>query len=179
MSWINEFDRETIRRREYEGVFGGQSWDYWTKPYNYYEPGKEGQRREKSLPAELDRLRGEDSKRYDTLNTSVFRWGQMPVEYAMNELGFDELDFDDDDQLEELNNYLVENFPDIFQQGDAVEEEEEREKFDVTKWEPKELELEGYTPTPMKELQTSRLKIEGGISKTPTAPNPLTIRGLP
>ena len=87
------------------------------------------------------------------LNTSVFRWGQMPVEYSMNELGFDELDFDNEDQLEELNNYLEENFPDIFQQGDAVEEGEEREPFEVTKWEPKELDVGDYTPTPTKAIE--------------------------
>ena len=172
MSWINQFDPETIRSRDYAGNFGGQSWDYWTKDYNYYTPGKEGQRKQNTLPSGLVGLKQDDPKLYDRLNTSVFRWGKMPVEYSMNELGFDELDFDNEDQLEELNNYLEENFPDIFQQGDAVEEEE-REPFEVTKWEPKELDVGDYTPTPVKNLKTSSLK----IGNAPMPIQQLTIRG--
>ena len=173
MSWFNQFDPETIRSQDYEGNFGGQSWDYWTKEYNYYTPGKEGQRKQNTLPSGLVGLKQDDPQLYERLNTSVFRWGQMPVEYSMNELGFDELDFDDEDQLEELNNYLEENFPDIFQQGDAVEEEEERDPFEVTTWEPKELDVGDYTPTPTKELQTSKLK----IGSSPMPVSQLTIKG--
>ena len=174
MSWINEFDQENIRSRDYAGNFGGQSWDYWTKDYNYYTPGKEGERKKNTLPSGLVGLKQDDPKLYDRLNTSVFRWGQMPVEYSMNELGFDELDFDNEDQLEELNNYLEENFPDIFQQGDAVEEEE-RESFEVTKWEPKELSIDNYEPTPVKALQTSTMRI---ADARPRPADSMQIKGI-
>ena len=42
------------------------------------------------------------------LNTVYFDGVKCLFEYSMNELGFDELDFDNEDQLEELNNYLEE-----------------------------------------------------------------------
>ena len=161
------------RQSENKGVYGGYNWGYWTKPYQYYTPGKSGQRIESTIPRELDTLRQNDQGLYDSLQNNVFRWGQMPVDYAMNELGFDELDFENTDQLEELNNYLEENFPDIFQQGDAAEEGEDREPFEVTKWEPKELDVGDYTPTPTKQLKTSTLK----IGNSPVPVQKLKIKG--
>ena len=159
MSFIDSIYYRNERDRANEGVFGGFNWDYWTEPYNYTVPGKEGQGKEESILAELERLESGDPERYEFLNTNVFRWGKMPVEYSMNELGFDELDFDDEDQLIELNAYLEENFPDIFNQGGQEEEEEEKESYEVTKWEPTELTIEGYTPPAEKELVTSQLQI--------------------
>lgn len=166
------FENEA-RKQSNQGVYGGYNWSYWTKPYQYYTRGKEGQRGEATIPRELDTLRQNDKGLYNRLQTNVFRWGQMPVDYAMNELGFDELDFENNDQLEELNNYLEENFPDIFQQGDEVAEEEEREPFEVTKWEPKELDVGDYTPTPTKQLLTSQLK----IGDSPMPVSKLKIKG--
>jgi len=176
MSWITEFEPSVKRSREYEGNLGGQSWDYWTKDYNYYTPGKNGQRRQNTLPAELDRLKDADPKRYEVLNTNVFRWGKMPVEYAMNELGFDELNFDDTDQLEELNVWMEENFPDIFQQNEVVEEEEKESKYEPKQWEPKELSIDNYEPTPIKELQTSTMRIADARPRG--AANSMQIKGI-
>ena len=63
---MNPADRRHIRSRDYKGnLWRLQSWDYWTKDYNYYTPGKEGQRKQNTLPSGLVGLKQDDPKLYD------------------------------------------------------------------------------------------------------------------
>ena len=95
------------------------------------------------------------------------RWGQGPVFAAIEELDLDEVN--SVESLDAINGWLVENYGDLFKDGDE-EEEEEREPFVPTPYERKELDMGDFEAPEELKIRKSGIKVSNSpmkIKKTP------------
>ena len=114
--------------------FYGKSFDEW----NVVEgtPAR-GAGRDGSVPGKpgRDPLADLDDAERDAF-VRLRRWGKGPIFAAAEELGYK--DINDVETMDEVYDWLVENYGDLFDDG---EEEEEREPFVPTPYERKELDM--------------------------------------
>lgn len=126
---------------------------------NGYKPGKE-----EVNP--IDQYNFSDKER--EAFTKVRRWGEGPVMAAAEELGYDQVN--DIDSLYAINDWLKENYGDLF---DEDEDDDKKEPFVPTVYEPKELDMGDYSATPVTPKVNARMRIGG----QPRAANKMKITG--
>ena len=97
------------------------------------------------------------------------RWDEGAVRAAAEELGYKSVK--NYDQVNTINDWLKENYGDLF---DDDEEEEEREPYVPTVYEPTELTIKDYTPIETLKIQRSDVTIGSG----PQRQYPLKIGGI-
>ena len=157
------------QKDEYQ--YFGNSWDGWNvipgTPAS--GAGKDGYK-----PGSPDR---DPIEQYDWGNDDdrdafikLRRWGEGAVRYAIDEYGFKNIE--GRDQVDALNEWLEVNYGDVF--GDKEEEDDEKEPYVPTVYEPTELEIADYVPTESLKINKSDVT----IGSTPQQHNPMKIGGL-
>lgn len=125
--------------------------DFYGKPYDAWDYVEEtparGAGRDGRIPGRpaVDPLADLDDDERDAF-VRLRRWGKGPIFAAAEELGYK--DINDVETMDEVNDWLKENYGDLFDDG---EEEEEREPFVPTPYERKELDMGDFeAPAEMK-----------------------------
>lgn len=150
----------------------GQSWNDWN-----IVPGKEdsGAGKDGFTPgyAAKDPFRYYDWENGETRLAfqNLRKWGEAPVRAAAKEIGIKGVD--NLDQLKEIDAWLVENYGDLFPDPDA-EEEDEKEPYVPTVYEPTELEIADYVPTETLKINKSDVT----IGSSPQYHHPMKIGGI-
>ena len=129
--------------------------------------GKDGYKPGKRSINPIDRYDFSDQEREAFYK--VRRWGEGPVRVAAEELGFDKVD--DVDGLYAINDWLKENYGDLFE--DDEDEDDKKEPFVPTVYEPKELDMGDYSATPLTPKVNARMR----IGQQPRAANQMKITG--
>ena len=152
------------KKEEIDLEFYGTSWDKWQPVAEVpsrgagrdgYVPGKKG----------YDPLNNLDKKEREAFS-KVRRWGKGPVFAAAEELDLDEVG--SVDSLNEINDWLVENYGDLFDDGKG--EEEEREPYVPTPYERTELDMGDFEAPEELKIRKSGIKVSNSpmkIKKTP------------
>jgi hypothetical protein len=145
--------------------FYSKAWDEWNQTPGTPSSGA-GRTRTPSKGGRNPLANLDDDERDAFIR--VRRWGKGAVYAAAEEL--DLIDINDIETMDLVNDWLKENYGNLF---DDEEEEEEREPFVPTVYEPKELDVGDYTPTPMISKVSSRMR----IGSQPNQSNKMKITG--
>ena len=156
---------------EQESWLYEKGWDDWA-----VIPGKpqSGGGKDGLVPGtdDIDPIEKYDDWDDDTekeLFQKVYRWGENPVRTAMDKLELK--DINSQESLIAVDEWLIENYGDIF---DEEEEDDKREPYVPTIYEPTELEITDYTPSQVMKIQRSDINLPSAPMNT----HPMKISGI-